>query len=99
MEMTGAIPPMTSPNTDTMPTGETSRSVGRRRYRQAIRRGRLMAAVVYRTDRPRKAEGRRQKAEVSAGCSGAFLLLLSAFCLSLPLGGSFMDAQLTLEQW
>src|SRR5436190_1807437 len=45
MEMTRAITPMTSPKTETMPTADTSRSVGRRRYRQAMRRERLTAAV------------------------------------------------------
>src|SRR5947209_11245618 len=44
IEITSAMTPMTNPSTDTKPTAETRRSVGRRRYRQAMCRERFMVA-------------------------------------------------------
>src|ERR1700686_4188005 len=43
MEITSAITPMTSPSTETNPTADTRRPVGRRRYRHAICRERFIA--------------------------------------------------------
>src|SRR3954453_13029429 len=45
--MTSAITPMTSPSTETKPTAETRRSVGRRRYRHAICRERFIAVSLW----------------------------------------------------
>src|SRR3954447_9182844 len=39
--------PMTNPSTETNPTAETSRSVGRRRYRHAICRERFIACSLW----------------------------------------------------